>query len=50
MVAVLSAVAVPAAVDAFAAAGIRASVVGEVVEAEAIDSGRYVEGPLEAVT
>ena len=49
MIAVLPAQAIPAALATFAAHGIEAAVVGEVVEAAGVSGARYVEGPLEGV-
>ena len=49
MVVVLPRAGVTAAVGAFAAHGVTATIVGEVVPAGSVDGGRYVEGPLEAV-
>jgi phosphoribosylformylglycinamidine cyclo-ligase len=45
MIAVVAPDAVEAAVTAFAARGLDAAVIGEVVTAESIDGARYVEGP-----
>jgi phosphoribosylformylglycinamidine cyclo-ligase len=49
MIAVTSPAAVPAAIDAFATAGVEARVVGEVVPAAEL-GGRYAEGPLQGAT
>ena len=49
MVVVLPAAAAPAAIAAVGAFGIPAVIVGEVVEAAALDGSRYVEAPLEGV-
>ncbi len=49
MIAVLPAAAVPAAIGACAEHGVAATVVGEVVEADAPGGARYVEGPLESI-
>ncbi len=45
MIAVVAPEAVKATVTAFAARGLDAAVIGEVVTAESIDGARYVEGP-----
>jgi phosphoribosylformylglycinamidine cyclo-ligase len=47
MIAVVPAADVAAALGSFAASGIAATVVGEVVEADEAGGARYVEGPLE---
>ena len=47
MVVVLPPAGVPAALEALAAHGVTAVVVGEVVEVDAVGGARYVEGPLE---
>jgi phosphoribosylformylglycinamidine cyclo-ligase len=49
MVVVLPAPAFPTAIDALAAHGVVAAVVGEVVEAAGLGHVRYVEGALESV-
>jgi phosphoribosylformylglycinamidine cyclo-ligase len=49
MIAVIPAVAVPAAVVSLAERGFDAQLVGEVLEVEALSGERYVEGPLEAL-
>ena len=49
MVVVLPAAAAPAAIAAVGAFGVPAVIVGEVVEAAALDGSRYVEAPLEGV-
>jgi phosphoribosylaminoimidazole (AIR) synthetase len=49
MVVVLPRDGVTAAIGALAVHGVAATVVGEVVAADAVDGERYVEGPLEAV-
>jgi phosphoribosylformylglycinamidine cyclo-ligase len=48
MIAVVPPGEVAAAIGSFAASGIAATVVGEVVDAASIDGGRYMEGPLES--
>jgi phosphoribosylformylglycinamidine cyclo-ligase len=47
MIVVLPAEAVAAAIEVFESAGIPASVVGEVIEADGLEGTRYVEGPFE---
>jgi phosphoribosylformylglycinamidine cyclo-ligase len=49
MVMVLPAAAVPVALDALAASGVDASVIGEVVEIAALGGARYAEDPLESM-
>ena len=48
MIAVVAPEAIPAAIAAFEAHGVAATVVGEVVPADETDGVRYVEGPLDA--
>jgi phosphoribosylformylglycinamidine cyclo-ligase len=49
MIAVLPAAGVATALEALAAGGIGAAVVGEVVDARSVGGARYVEGPLEGI-
>ena len=48
MVVVLPPAAVTTVIDAFADAGVEATLIGEVVDAVGVGDARYVEGPLEA--
>ena len=47
MIAVITRDAVPAAIEALAAHGVSAALVGEVIAADSVGGSRYVEGPLE---